>query len=48
MAAYAAGKMSSDEAQTRWVAAWKNAPPHIDDYETASKALDSAPSCSLG
>jgi hypothetical protein len=45
MAAYAAGEMSSTEAQTKWVEAWRNAPPNIEAYEKARKALDDAPSC---
>jgi hypothetical protein len=48
MAAFAAGKMTPAEAQTRWVEAWRNAPPHIDDYERARRALDKAPACTLG
>lgn len=48
MAAFAAGKMTPTEAQTRWVEAWRNAPPHIDDYERARRALDKAPACTLG
>jgi hypothetical protein len=45
MAAYAAGKMSREEAQTKWVEAWRNAPPNIKAYEKARTALDDAPSC---
>jgi hypothetical protein len=45
MAAYAAGEMSSEEAQTKWVEAWRNAPPNIKAYQKARTALDDAPSC---
>lgn len=45
MASYARGDMTSDDAQTMWVSAWKNAPPHIDAYRQARAALADAPAC---
>jgi hypothetical protein len=45
MAAYAAGEMTRDEAQTRWVRAWRDAPVHIKAYEKAREALSDAPPC---
>jgi hypothetical protein len=46
MAAYAAGEMSPAEAQSKWVEAWRTAPPNIEAYQKARAALDDAPSCS--
>lgn len=45
MAAYAAGKMPADEAQAKWVEAWRNAPPHINAFVKARETLADAPSC---
>jgi hypothetical protein len=46
MASYARGGMSSEQAQTMWVEAWRDAPPHITAYEQARKDLAKAPACS--
>jgi hypothetical protein len=48
MAAFAANRMTAAQAQTLWVEAWRNAPPHIHAYQTARTALEKAPACSLG
>ncbi len=45
MAAFAAGKVSTQQAQDNWVEAWSSAPPHIKAYEKARTALNDAPSC---
>jgi hypothetical protein len=45
MASYAAGGMTQVEAQTRWVAAWRNAPQNITAYDEARTALAGAPTC---
>jgi hypothetical protein len=45
MAAYAHGDMTSDMAQDKWVAAWRDAPAHIKAYDDARAELAAAPSC---
>lgn len=45
MASYAHGGMSSAQAQSMWVSAWRSAPRNISAYEHARAALSSAPAC---
>lgn len=45
MAAYAAGDLSRDEAQSMWVRAWRRAPVHIRNYDKSRTALADARPC---
>ena len=47
MASYAHGGMSSAQAQSMWVSAWRSAPRNISAYEHARGALASAPGCRI-
>lgn len=45
MAAHADGEMDTEHAQTLWVKAWRNAPPNINAFRSADRALANTPAC---
>lgn len=48
MALHADHEMSATQARNEWIAAWKNAPPHLNAFSAADTASRTAASCPAG
>lgn len=48
MALHADHEMSATQARNEWIAAWKDAPPHLNAFSAADSASTKTPSCPAG